>query len=224
MRSYSEPGTYAVSVRVSDRAGLSATARADQRVTTTGRGGPLGITINDGARYTRSPQVTITATWPLFASQMLVSNDGGFGAAATLPLSKQTTWTLDSSGAERSSRLVYVRFRRGLTTSETYIDDIILDESRPVVSLARVTAPKIAGAPLLTMRARDRGLAGVASVQVTNNRRNPLAKFRPYRAKLRLVNQPGYRRLTVGRTLFVRVRDRAGNVSAWRAVRRAAAG
>jgi len=220
VRSYAEPGTYAVSVRVSDRAGLSANARIDQRITTTGPTGQLGISINNSARYTRSPNVTITSTWPLFANQMLVSNDGGFGMPATLPLSKQTSWTLDSSGAERSSRLVYVRFRRGLTTSETYIDDIILDESKPSVTSARVTASRGARAPLLTIRARDRGLAGVSTVQVTHNRQRPDAKFRAYRAKVRLVQQPGRRRLNVHKKLYVRVRDRAGNVSVWRTVRR----
>jgi 6-phosphogluconolactonase (cycloisomerase 2 family) len=220
VRSYAEPGTYAVLVRVIDRVGLTATARTDQRVTATASAAPLGVSINDAARYTRSPDVTITATWPLFASQMLVSNDGGFAAAATLPLAKATAWTLDSSGAERSSRLVYVRFRRGLTTSETYTDDIILDESRPSVTSARVALGRRAAAPRLTIRARDRGLAGVASVQVTNNRRKPLARYRPYRAKLTLVSQPGYRRLNVRKRLYVRVRDRAGNVSAWRTVQR----
>jgi 6-phosphogluconolactonase (cycloisomerase 2 family) len=219
-RSYAEPGTYVVSVRVTDRVGLSATGRIDQRVTTAGSTGPLGVSINDRAHYTRSPKVTITATWPLFASDMLISNDGGFGVLATLPLSKKTPWTLDSSGAERSTRLVYVRFRRGLTTSETYTDDIILDESRPSVASARVTLPRAARAPVLTLRARDRGLAGVGGVQVTNDRRRPLAKYRAYRAKVKLVNQPGYRRLNVRRTLYVRVRDRAGNVSAWRTVKR----
>ena len=74
------------------------------------------------------------------------------------------------------------------------------------------------------MRARDRGLAGVASVQVTNNRSKPVAKFRAYRTKVKLVHLPGYRRLTFRKKLFVRVRDRAGNVSAWRTVSRAAAG
>ena len=219
-RSFTEPGTYAVLVRVSDRVGLSATARIDQRVTAVGQSGPLGVSINGGARYTRSPKVTITASWPLFASQMLVSNDGGFEAAETLPLSKQTPWTLDSSGAERSSRLVYVRFRRGLTTSETYIDDIILDESRPSVTIARMALTGRAVVPRLTIRARDRGLAGVASVQVTNNRRRPLAKYRRYRPKLTLSRQPGYRRLNVRKPLYVRARDRAGNVSAWRTVKR----
>ena len=208
-------------VRVSDRAGLSAIARTNPRITTTGPAGALGVSINDRARYTRSPKVTITSTWPLFATQMLISNDGGFGMPTTLPLNKRTPWTLDSSGAERSSRLVYVRFQRGLTTSETYIDDIILDESRPSVTLARVSAARRAAAPLLTMRARDRGLAGVASVQVTNNRRKPSARFRAYRQKIRLVNQPGLRRLSVRKVVYVRVRDRAGNVSAWRTVQRA---
>jgi 6-phosphogluconolactonase (cycloisomerase 2 family) len=219
-RSYAEPGTYAVSLRVSDRAGLSAIARTDQRITTTGATSQLGISINSGARYTRSPKVTITSTWPLFAIQMLVSNDGGFGMPATLPLNKQTPWTLDSSGAERSGRLVYVRFTRGLTTSETYIDDIILDERRPSVTSARMTASRSAGTPLLTIRARDRGLSGVSSVQITNNRRRPDAEFRAYRANIKLFQQPGHRRLDVRRRLYVRVRDRAGNASVWRPVKR----
>jgi hypothetical protein len=222
VRSYAEPGTYAVLLRVTDRAGLSATARLDQRVTTTGPTGALGVSINDSARYTRSPNVTITATWPLFATQMLISNDGGFGMPVTLPLSKKTPWTLDSSGAERSSRLVYVRFQRGLTTSDTYIDDVILDESRPSVASARVTPAERAHAPLLTLHAHDRGLAGVGGVQITNDRRNPKAKYRAYRPKVKLVQQRGYRRLNIRRTLFVRVRDRAGNVSAWRIVQRRA--
>jgi len=219
-RSYADPGTYVVSVRVSDRVGLAATGRIDQRVTTMGSTGQLGVSINDRAQFTRSAQVTITSTWPLFAIEMLVSNDGGFATAARMPLSKKTPWTLESSGAERSSRLVYVRFRRGLTTSDTYIDDIILDESRPSVASARVSLARGARAPVLTLRARDRGLAGVGGVQVTNDRRNPKAKYRAYRPKVKLVKQPGYRRLNVRRALYVRVRDRAGNVSAWRAVKR----
>ena len=114
-----------------------------------------------------------------------------------------------------------MRFVRGLTVSETYIDDIILDESAPSVTSARVTPSTGAGAPLLSIRARDRGLAGVAGVQVTNDPRNPKANYHAYRATLKLVRRPGERRLNVRKKLYVRVRDRAGNTSKWRTVTRA---
>ncbi len=218
-RAYQEPGTFAVRVRVTDRAGLSATARLDQRVTVDNRGrGQLGVSINDGARYTNDPKVTIAASWPTFAHEMLISNDGGFKAAQPFGLRASVPWVLDSSGAERLPKIVYVRFMRGATVSETYTDDIILDQRAPLISSARLKRGK--GAPLLRLRARDRGLAGLKAVQVTNDRRRPRAALRAYDSKLRLRRHKGDRRLKLGKPVFVRVRDRAGNVSSWRTVER----
>ena len=216
-RAYAEPGTYGVLLRVTDGAGRSATARSDQRVVADNRGGPLlGVSIDAGARFTNDPHVTIKASWPTFASLMLISNDGGFEHAQSFPLQAVTPWTLDSTGAERQPRLVYVRFTRGNTVSETYIDDIILDERAPLVTSARVVARKGGQAPLLRLRARDRGLAGVARVQVTNDRRAPSARYRASRATIALTHRRGERKLSVRKRIYVRVRDRAGNVSAWR--------
>jgi DNA-binding beta-propeller fold protein YncE len=215
--SYSEPGVFGVQLRVTDRAGLSAVVRSDQRISAETRASSqFGISINDGARYTNDPKVTIKAIWPSFASQMLISNDGGFKTAQTLALQADTPWTLDSSGAERLPKIVYVRFVRGLTISETYTDDIILDESAPAVTSARVSPSTEAGAAQLALRARDRGLAGVSSVQVSNNRRHPHARFRSYHATIKLTRLKGERQLKTGKPIYVRVRDRAGNLSAWR--------
>jgi 6-phosphogluconolactonase (cycloisomerase 2 family) len=216
IQTYPEPGTFGVQVRVTDRTGQSSTVRADERITVDSRSrGQLGVSINDGARYTNDPKVTISATWPSFASQMLMSNDGGFKAAQGFPLRAGTPWTLDSSGAERLPKIVYARFVRGLTVSETYTDDIILDQRPPYVASAQLTRTK--GVALLRLRARDHGLAGLKAVQVTNDRRRPKARFRPYRAKLRLTRSKSERALRLGRAVFVRVRDRAGNMSSWRA-------
>jgi hypothetical protein len=219
--SYPEPGTFGVQLRVTDRAGLTATTRIDQRVSSDSRTSrQLGVSINDRARYTRTPRVVLRPTWPAFANQMLISNDGGFDPHATRALARTISWTLDSSGAERSSRIVYVRFARGLAVSETYTDDIILDESRPSVTSARLIPATPAKPSALRLRARDRGLAGVSRVQVTNDRRNPRATFRASRTRVTLTHRRGDRRLNLRKTLFVRVRDRAGNLSAWRTVTR----
>jgi PKD repeat protein len=220
-QTFADPGTFAIQLRVTDRAGLSATVRVEQRISAETRGsGQPGISINDGARFTNDPKVTIKATWPSFASQMLISNDGGFKTAQTSALQTDTPWTLDSSGAERLPKTVYVRFVRGLTVSETYTDDIILDERAPLVTSAQVSAPASTDAPLLALRARDRGPSGVASVQVSNNRQRPHARFRRYRATVKLTSLKGERLLHADKPIYVRVRDGAGNLSAWRAARR----
>jgi hypothetical protein len=220
-RSYLDPGTYGVQLRVTDGAGRTAVARADQRIATDGGSrAQFGVSLDDEALFTRDRSVTIRSRWPGFADHMLVSNDGGFDHAVTLPLQVRTAWTLDSVGSDRLSRTVYVRFVRGAAVSETYTDEIILDESLPSVTSARVTPRKGGAAPLLRVRARDRGLSGVGSVQVTNDRRDPQARFRAHRATIRLSRQRGERALSLHKTIYVRVRDRAGNLSAWRIARR----
>ena len=221
-QTFVDPGTFAVQLRVSDRAGLSAVARIDQRITAENRGSEQpGISVNDGSQWTNDPKVTIRATWPSFASRMLISNDGGFKTAQRSAVQTDTPWTLDSAGSERLPKTVYVRFVRGTTVSETYTDDIILDQSAPSVTSARVSPGPRAGAVLLALRARDRGLAGVANVQVSNNRRHPRAGFRSYRSTVTLTRRKGERQLKIGRPMYVRVRDHAGNLSAWRTAQRA---
>ena len=214
-RAFADRGTYAVSLRVSDRAGLTATTRAEQRVSAVPGPQTVGVSINDGAQYTKTPRVTIKAVWPTFATHMLISNDGGFQPATTFLLATRTPWTLETTGAELLPTIVYVRFQRGLSISD-YSDNIILDERKPVVTAARVTPAKGGGAPLLRLTARDRGLSGVRSAQVTNNRRDPKARYRATRATIKLNRRRGERRLTLRKPIYVRVRDRAGNVSAWR--------
>lgn len=219
VRSFAEPGTFGVQVRVTDRAGLTAIARIDAQIKSpAGPRGSLGISLDDGAVYTNTPKVTIHAAWPMLARQMIVSNDGGFKRAAAFPLRAQTPWTLASSGPERLPKTVRVRFVGGLFVSETYSDEIILDERDPTIARARLVV-KRGAVPVLRLKAKDRG-SGVARVQVTNNRLRPGAKFRRYRATVRLTKLRGERPLRLGRPVYVRVRDRAGNLSRWFASRR----
>ena len=176
------------------------------------------MSINDGACCTNDPKVTIVASAPSFASETIVSNDGGFKAARTFGLQADIPWLLDSSGPERLPKFVYVRFRRGATVSETYTDDIILDQRPPSVLKAVVRQGR--KAPTLRVKARDRGPAGLKAVQATNDRRRPKAAFRRFRRAVKLSKRSGERRLSLSRPVYVRVRDRAGNLSAWRIAHR----
>jgi len=201
-RTYSAVEDLTVSVRVRSNLGTDATAATKVSVRLAPPAGPLGVTINDGARFTNTPNVTVSLVWPLFASIALLSNDGGFRAAGSFALASTIPWKLDPAGTERLPRTIYVRFQGGEAGRETYQDDIVLDEKKPKVTGASV----VDDSSVLTVRAVD-GVSGVASMEVRSGGWDRL-KWVPFRSKLRLRRS--------GKPIFVRVRDRAGNRSRWR--------
>ena len=214
-RTYAKPQTLTVGLRVTDNDGLTGTASGQLVITTQAPAGqPLGVSINDGDQYTNDPKVTIFASWPASASDAFVSNDGGFKNGQLFPVAEQIPWKLDSSGPERLPKTVYVRFMAGLQVSETYTDDIILDQTPPKVLSASLSpaagAARAAAARKVTLKLKAKdNVSGVGAAQVTKNKRKP-GRFLEYRKSLKVV--PAKR-------LYVRVRDRAGNLSAWRRVR-----
>jgi len=182
--------------------------------------GRTGVSVNSGALYTNRPEVTLNIVWPRGTRTVLVSNDGGFGRAREFPVRPAMPWRLDSSGPERLPKTVYVRFG---SSNQTFTDDIILDETAPRVVSARLVAPGAGSASAATrqrlyrlrLRAYDR-TSGVASVQVAVTKRRPLRMQRFHKViRVRSAKVPR----------FVRVRDRAGNLSRWRRIahRRASA-
>lgn len=93
------------------------------------------VSINDGAVFTTDTHVTLSLCAPN-ATEMMVSNDGGFGGAAWEPYARTRAWTLTSHSDYVVPRFVYAAFRdaRGQIYA-TFLDDIILD---PVPPEARV--------------------------------------------------------------------------------------
>jgi hypothetical protein len=162
----------------------------------------------------------VTATFPTAITSMLFSNDGGFFAPTIFPPKTEVDWTLDSSGPERLPKTIYVRFLTGQIPSETFQDDIILDEIPPVVQQAAVT-PIAAPASALAARAskskkwkvkvkaRDSN-SGVGKVQVTANKKKP-GKLLAYKRTLTVTSPT--------RPKYVRARDKAGNLSKWKKAR-----
>lgn len=174
--------------------------------------GRVGISIEDGADFVRTPKVRLRLVWPAGATTALLANDGGFTDAVSVPLAERVDWTLRSTGPVRLPKTVYVRFSGGgVNETQTFSDDVILDETAPKLlsaSARQIRDVRARSVFLLRTRAED-GLSGVARLQVQTGARRITTL--PYRTHTRFVSSATLVRVRVG--------DRAGNWSPWRRVR-----
>jgi hypothetical protein len=159
--------------------------------------GPVGISINGGAQYTNDRDVHVHVVWPLGANTLLLSNDGGFAGSEPTPVVEDAPWRLESSGAERFPKTVYARFDG---ETQTFTDDIVLDETAPTLLSATFAAKS-----RVSIAARDR-TSGLRWYQLTSRKAHPGKRHRFHRT-VRYKGRP--------RKLYVRVFDRAGNGSRW---------
>ena len=204
------------------------TAKGDIKSFVTSRA--QGVTINDGAEFTNSKDVTISVVAPAGSVKVILSNDGGFGSSQTFDLvdaSADIAWKLVASRDERLPKTVYVKWVSRFGNEVTAVgDDIILDTTIPVlsnVSAAANTAPanavtvagvkKPTGAKIV-VKAKDTN-SGVGTIEIKSSKKgktttviynNPTAASQTVSVK------------TTSKTLYVRVLDRAANASPWKTV------
>jgi photosystem II stability/assembly factor-like uncharacterized protein len=95
----------------------------------------FSITIDDGALFTNQTAVTLTLAAPSGTTEMIISNDGGFGGATWEPFASQKPWTITVYGEYVIPRVVYAKFRTSGQISGLYQDDIILDVNAPTGSV-----------------------------------------------------------------------------------------
>ncbi len=105
------------------------------------------LSINDAALYTNQTAVTLTITAPAGTTEMIISNDGGFGDAAWEPLAAQKPWSLSAYGDHAIPRSVYAKFRTGGQISGLYQDDIVLDVNAPTGSVQITATHSCSGMP-----------------------------------------------------------------------------
>jgi hypothetical protein len=186
---------------------------------------PVGVSIEDGADYTDSPKVQVNLSWPRSAMAVLLSNDGGFKNYKRVSLSKTATWTLSSTGSERLPKTIYIRYvMSDGSRSETFTDDIILDETDP--TLGTVSAQRVGGTTVnalsvfrvkkpsvkMTITASDAN-SGLDRIEIKGGGKTLKFTVNP-KTKRSVVT------LTTSRTsVQVRSVDRAGNVSKWKTVK-----
>ena len=207
-------GTKSAAVRLTSRGGSTGVATVNFEVRLAPPTEDTGASINGGAQFTNTPNVSVTLSWPAFATLARLSNDGGFGGAASRELAATVAWRLDSSGPERLPKTIYVRFRGAGDDTKTFQDDIILDETAPVIAGASVASSAAAQAAAksrtyrIKVRASDK-TSGVASAQfATDKSKKKLSKAQKYSATLTFK--------ATSKPLWVRVQDRAGNFSKWK--------
>ena len=75
-------------------------------------GRPIGVSIDDGATYTNSLDVQVTALGPDVATGLRISSDSGFANPLSVLRNASETYPfmLASSGPEQKPKTVYVRF------------------------------------------------------------------------------------------------------------------
>jgi uncharacterized repeat protein (TIGR02543 family) len=181
---------------------------------------PCSISINDGAAYTGNRQVWLSSN-ATGATEMLVSNEAGFAEAIWQSYQTPVDWTLSDPGQHIATLLVYVRFRDAsasvLCGGVSLIDDIIYDPLPPSVAYSMTTQTSglradagIQGTSVtvtLHITATDQpGGSGVSDMQISTNSDFADASWQPFSATVQINAQPG-------QTLYVQVRDGAGNVS-----------
>lgn len=89
------------------------------------------ISVNNAALYVNSAGVQLNLCAPR-ATEMKLSNDGGFGSANWEPYTTTKSWTLTTLGQLVIPRFVYAAYRDADgTIHATYIDDIIYDPNAP---------------------------------------------------------------------------------------------
>lgn len=181
--------------------------------------GSVGISINDGAVFTRTPQVQLDLVWPACTTSIQISNDGGFKSPTTVAAQASVVWTLVSTGPERLPKTVYIRFG---TSTQNYTDDIILDETPPTLTSITIRTDNVVGktrnahpralkrrTAWVITKASDR-VSGVRKIQLATQRRKPGPAV-TYKARIKT---------TVAKSLvWARVQDGAGNFSAWKSAR-----
>jgi hypothetical protein len=211
-RSFPIAGVVQITVRATDGVGRTATATKSVRVNDP-PGAPrvYGVSVNQGALFTNSRDVTLSLAYPRSTTGVMLANDGGFLDALALDPSPRMRWRLASSGSERLPKTVYVRFISGPFVTDSFSDDIVLDEKEPSVLTATVRAAKASAARrVVRIRARDNA-SGITGMQVSLGVRATRQRFRPFSRRPIVVRGTG--------RIWVRVRDGAGNVSPWRVVR-----
>ena len=89
------------------------------------------VSINDSDLFTNLTDVTLSLCAP-YATEMKISNDGGFDSTSWEPYERTKPWTIETLGVHVLPRWVYVAFRDADgVIYDVYLDDIIFDPNVP---------------------------------------------------------------------------------------------
>lgn len=229
---FATPGTYTVQLRVTRAGGRVDTVGGTIRIAPAPPPGLVGVSIDGGIYATNNPHVTVELVWPAGATQALISNDGGFGAAGnttTLTLAPEVAWTLKQTGEDRLPKTVYVRFLGAGNETQNFTDDIILDQLPPDLESAQLVGGRVGQASIashsagkthvhsyeIKVKAKDT-IAGVCAVQASSKRTGGATVDLTTCRKKGVVHLSRLVKVKLAtKPQWVRVRNSAGDWSRW---------
>lgn len=223
-------GAHSWQVLATDRAGNTAASATGTFTVAVGPAPPpgnVGVSIDDGNYATNTPHVELNVVWPLGANEALVSNDGGFnapGETVLQPVAATIPWTLRSAGSETLPKTVYLRFPDSATPTTTFSDDIILDQTQPIVQQAKLLTAGHAGASAASnhghayrvrVRARE-AVSGISVAEISDRRSGGTTVRVRSRVERGLTELSLVFAVTGHTPRYVRVQSAAGTWSSWR--------
>jgi outer membrane protein assembly factor BamB len=178
------------------------------------------VSIENGKAFTKRRDITIKSNMST-ATEMQVSNDGGFAGATWQPFRVNLSWTLGDPGVRIASLFVYVRFRNAnglLCNGNNLIDDVVYDPLPPKVlgvvvrndqsdhSLFATVSQEAEGVRLRIIATDQLGGSEVDVMQISSRADFADSVWEPYMTEKSIAMQANAK-------LYVRVRDGAENVS-----------
>ena len=180
--------------------------------------GEPGVSISNGASFSKSKNVTLNLIWPEYAVSVRISNDGGFAASKTITkdLAATIDWELDDSVRGIYAKVVYVRFNGAVDTTKTYTDDIILDAIAPIIESSTASISK--SYVDLLLKASD-DITGMDKVEIRNGTKLVMRDYANKMAipsgDLSLDMSSSVLQKSATKSLEIRVSDNAGNWTNW---------
>ena len=205
-----------------------------------------GVSINRGAEFTESADVTLSLTWPAGAITADISNDGGFEKSQNVPLSATTNWRLSDLTSGKVGSSVYVKFlglqatldgswqETDIQPGPAYSDNITMDLTPPVVSAVDASVSTSQSNSLGVMSSFTSKIRSLVSVQTAPDQvaRISVSAFDSGSgiSAMQIANDPAVpgqvlpyqasiTRPVTSDTLVLRVKDEVGNWSAWKYVK-----
>ena len=202
-------GLHTIYVKYRDAAGNESPVYS-QQITVINRELPARISINDGAVWTNTPNVSLELVGPLYTALMKISNDGGLAGSTWESYQLRRGWTLDVIPNQTATYAVYAVFQDAWgATSAVVNDTIVYDPIPPTgsVSLKEQVGQSTGSSTLNLMLSAqdDPNGSGVGQMRLSSSK--------DFSNGTGWIDYTPSYEWTGGKTVYVQFKDNAGNES-----------
>ena len=199
-------GTKTVYVKFADSQGNESATYSDSILLDSTQKAKGTIIINNNVKLTNSTDVNLTITASADAKNMMLSNSKDFSSASWENISTTKTWTLTGGDGEKT---VYIKFKDGIgVVSDAFNDNIKLDTVKPTGTVKINNGAEKTNKVNATLSIS--AVSDAVEMQVSNTDSFDGAQWekRTTSKQWTLTSGDGTK------TVYVKLKDEAGNVSA----------